>query len=100
MFCIIYAPKGCLSYGIFVIMTQISTQEILRTDRDIETFMTEDMTFTARQNVRHVCVALKKYFEAHLGIKADEIRREQTNEYISPVSESSAYKVEAPITIQ
>ena len=81
-------------------MTQISTQEILRTDRDIETFMTEDMTFTARQNVRHVCVALKKYFEAHLGIKADEIRREQTNEYISPVSESSAYKVVSLIMIQ
>ena len=55
--------------------------------------MTEDMTFTARQNVRHVCVALKKYFEAHLGIKADEIRREQTNDFIAPVAETSGVKV-------
>ena len=55
--------------------------------------MTEDMTFTARQAVRHVCVALKKYFEAHLGIKADEIRRDQNNEFSALASDTSAVKV-------
>ena len=59
--------------------------------------MTEDMTFTARQNVRHVCVALKKYFEAHLGIKVDEIRREQTNDFIASTSETSGMKVIKPV---
>lgn len=54
--------------------------------------MTEEMTYIARQSVRHVSVALKKYFEAQLGIKADEIRREQTNDF-GPASETSAFKV-------
>lgn len=76
-------------------MNQISTLEILRTDGDDSTYMTEDMTFTARQAARHVCVAFKKYFEAHLAIKVDTIRRDQSStEGASSHFSSSANKVQ------
>ncbi len=40
-----------------------------------ETEYTEDELFTKRQNARHVCVALKRYFEAHLLVEAELLRR-------------------------
>jgi len=56
--------------------------------------LTEDEVFTSRQAARHVCVAIKKYMEAHLAIKADQIRRTHVrNEGGSPLAESPAYKV-------
>lgn len=36
---------------------------------------TEDAECSARQIIRHVCAGLKHYFEAHLHIKAQQIRR-------------------------
>lgn len=71
---------------------QISTLEILNPERDRD--LSEDQIFTMRQSARHVCVALKKYFEAHLAMKADELRRSHTrNEGGSPFQETPAYKV-------
>ncbi|CAG2112664.1 unnamed protein product [Medioppia subpectinata] len=40
-----------------------------------ETEYTEDELFTKRQNARHVCVALKRYYEAHLLVEAEILRR-------------------------
>lgn len=37
--------------------------------------MTDDELLTKRQTVRHVCVALKRYFEAHLVIESEHLRR-------------------------
>lgn len=37
--------------------------------------LTEDAECSARQIIRHVCAGLKHYFEAHLHIKAQQIRR-------------------------
>ena len=72
---------------------QISTMTILNMDDNSAT-MAEDEMFTSRQGARHVCVALKKYFEAHLAIKADQIRRSHLrNEGGSPLAEIPAYKV-------
>lgn len=36
---------------------------------------TDDELFTKRQTARQVCVALKRYYEAHLVIEAENIRR-------------------------
>ena len=56
--------------------------------------LTEDELFTSRQAARHVCLTLKKYFEAHLAIKADQVRRaHMRNEGGSPLAESPSYKV-------
>lgn len=40
-----------------------------------ENDFTEDELFTKRQTIRHVCVALKRYYEAHLVIEAELLRR-------------------------
>jgi HIV-1 Vpr-binding protein len=37
--------------------------------------ISEDAECSARQIIRHVCAGLKHYFEAHLHIKAQQIRR-------------------------
>lgn len=56
--------------------------------------LTEDQVFTSRQAARHVSVALRKYFEAHLAIRSDQIRRtHMRNEGGSPLAETPAYKV-------
>ena len=56
--------------------------------------LNEDEIFTSRQAARHVCVAFKKYIEAHLAIKADQLRRSYLrNEGGSPLADFPAYKV-------
>lgn len=56
--------------------------------------LTEDQMFTQRQSARHVCVALKKYFECHLVLKVNELKRSHArSEGGSPHHEIPAYKV-------
>ena len=62
--------------------------EILNVDVD-SSHLSDDQVFAMRQAARHVCAALKKYFEAHLVIKAEEIRSDST----SPPQDGPAYKV-------
>lgn len=45
-----------------------------------EAALNEDEECSARQIVRHVCVALKRYFEAHLYIRAEQLRRAHMRE--------------------
>lgn len=58
---------------------QISILPILNPDNDdapLDRF-TEDMECSARQLVRHVCVALKRYMESHLYFKYQSFMRHQ-----------------------
>lgn len=54
----------------------ISTLYILLPDADTTQF-NEDQECAARQIVRHVCVAYRRYLESHLAAKVDPIRRSQ-----------------------
>ncbi|KAL8603740.1 hypothetical protein ACOMHN_024356 [Nucella lapillus] len=78
--------------GLRRLFNMISTLEIL--DRDSNSANhSEDQIFSMRQSARHVCGSLKKYFEAHLIIKAEEVRRSHIrSEGVSPVQETPAYK--------
>lgn len=42
--------------------------------------LSEDEEGAARQIVRHVCLALKRYLEAHLCIRAEELIRTDSRE--------------------
>lgn len=55
----------------------------------------DDQIFTMKQLIRHVSLALKKYFEAHLTHKVDEIKRSHARSYDngSPIHEILPYKV-------
>ena len=56
--------------------------------------LSDDQIFAMRQAARHVCGALKKYFEAHLVVKAEEVRRSHIrSDGSSPLQETPAYKV-------
>ncbi|RZC39992.1 protein mahjong [Asbolus verrucosus] len=54
----------------------IATLSILLPDADT-TQLNEDQECAARQIVRHVCVAYRRYLEAHLNSKVEPIRRSQ-----------------------
>lgn len=64
--------------GLRKLYNVMSTLPILAVEED--TTLNEDEECSARQIVRHVCVALKRYLEAHLYIKAEQLRRAHIRE--------------------
>lgn len=58
------------------IFFQIATLPILLPDNDTGQ-LNEEQEVAARQIVRHVCVAYRRYLEAHLVSKVEIIRRSQ-----------------------
>lgn len=54
----------------------MSTLDILAEDESVREGMSEDAQCSARQIVRHVAVALKKYLEAHLFLRLEQVKRE------------------------
>lgn len=54
----------------------------------------DDQVFASRQTARHVCVALKRYCEAHLAHKADQLRRSHARN--AAASSSSAGSSSSP----
>ena len=44
-------------------------------NEDEEVILTDDQEYTQRQCLRCIMVALKRYFETHLALKADQLRR-------------------------
>ncbi|CAH1724928.1 DDB1- and CUL4-associated factor 1 isoform X2 [Aphis gossypii] len=61
--------------GLRKLLNVVSTLPILSSDDPAFSSLTEDAECSARQIIRHVCAGLKHYFEAHLHIKAQQIRR-------------------------
>ncbi|XP_050525532.1 protein mahjong isoform X2 [Daktulosphaira vitifoliae] len=61
--------------GLRKLINVVSMLPILSAEEPAFSSLTEDAECSARQIIRHVCVALKRYFEAHLHIKAQQIRR-------------------------
>ncbi|XP_032243093.2 DDB1- and CUL4-associated factor 1 [Nematostella vectensis] len=59
--------------GLRKLINLLSTLPILRVDE--AALLSDDEVFSSRQTVKHACMALRKYFEAHLSIKADALRR-------------------------
>ncbi|GBP38184.1 Protein mahjong [Eumeta japonica] len=60
--------------GLRKLYNVISTLPILGTDYE-DTRVSEDETCAARQVVRHVCVALRRYFEAQLRLRSAQAAR-------------------------
>ena len=54
-------------------MWQLSTLSILRPDE--AELLSDDEVFGSRQTAKHTCMALRRYFDAHLHIRADALRR-------------------------
>ncbi|KAK9743853.1 hypothetical protein QE152_g8253 [Popillia japonica] len=78
-----------LTFQFKIILEEFDSQDGLRklhnvistlpnlSSEDSPPIMNEDAECAARQIVRHVCVAYKRYLEAHLYAKVEQIRRSQ-----------------------
>ncbi|XP_063371283.1 protein mahjong [Cydia amplana] len=88
--------------GLRKLYNVISTLPILGSDEE-ESRVSEDETCAARQIVRHVCVALRRYLEAHLRLRAAQVARAQGDTVPEPppykASKSSPEEIQEQIEL-
>uniref|UniRef100_A0A3Q2Q8K8 DDB1- and CUL4-associated factor 1 n=1 Tax=Fundulus heteroclitus TaxID=8078 RepID=A0A3Q2Q8K8_FUNHE len=60
--------------GLRRLVNLISTLEILNTENEAST-MSDDHVFSSRQTAKHTCMALRRYFEAHLAVKTEQVKQ-------------------------
>ena len=66
--------------------------DILRLE-EAELFV-DDEVYNSRQTARHTCMALRRYFDAHLAVRTDHFRRSSArHDGSSPPVPVPAYKV-------
>lgn len=64
-----------LQDGLRKLYNMISTLQILSVEDSSASNLTDDEVFGSRQTARQVCNALKRYYESHLAIKAEQLGR-------------------------
>uniref|UniRef100_A0A8C9REW9 DDB1- and CUL4-associated factor 1 n=1 Tax=Scleropages formosus TaxID=113540 RepID=A0A8C9REW9_SCLFO len=78
--------------GLRRIVNLISTLEILNPE-DQGALLSDDEIFSSRQTAKHTCMALRRYFEAHLAIKVEQVKQSlQRTEGGAPVHPQPYYK--------
>lgn len=89
------------SYGMLCYMPmQISTLEILNPE-DQGALLSDDEIFSSRQTAKHTCMALRRYFEAHLSIKVEQVKQSlQRTEGGAPIHPQPYYKVKTTMTFK
>uniref|UniRef100_A0A8C3AK04 DDB1- and CUL4-associated factor 1 n=1 Tax=Cyclopterus lumpus TaxID=8103 RepID=A0A8C3AK04_CYCLU len=60
--------------GLRRLVNLVSTLEILNTQTEAS-IMSDDKVFANRQTAKHTCMALRRYFEAHLAVKAEQVKQ-------------------------
>uniref|UniRef100_A0A672L6X8 DDB1- and CUL4-associated factor 1 n=1 Tax=Sinocyclocheilus grahami TaxID=75366 RepID=A0A672L6X8_SINGR len=60
--------------GLRRLVNLISTLEILNPE-DQGALLSDDEIFSSRQTAKHTCMALRRYFEAHLAIKVEQVKQ-------------------------
>ncbi|XP_053325446.1 DDB1- and CUL4-associated factor 1 [Spea bombifrons] len=60
--------------GLRRLVNLISTLEILNLE-DQGALLSDDEIFASRQTGKHTCMALRRYFEAHLAIKVEQVKQ-------------------------
>ncbi|KAJ0169895.1 hypothetical protein K1T71_014501, partial [Dendrolimus kikuchii] len=88
--------------GLRKLYNVISTLPILGSDEE-ESRVSDDETCAARQIVRHVCVALRRYLEAHLRLRAAQVARQHGDNVPEPppykASKSSPEEIQEQIEL-
>uniref|UniRef100_A0A672Z7Y7 DDB1- and CUL4-associated factor 1 n=1 Tax=Sphaeramia orbicularis TaxID=375764 RepID=A0A672Z7Y7_9TELE len=78
--------------GLRRLVNLISTLEILNTEMNA-VVMSDDQIFSSRQTAKHTCMALRRYFEAHLAVKAEQVKQSlHTSEGGTIVPQQPFYK--------
>lgn len=63
-----------LQDGLRRLVNLVSTLEILKTENEAS-LMNDDQVFSSRQTAKHTCMALRRYFEAHLAVKTEQVKQ-------------------------
>ncbi|MGH0163904.1 UNVERIFIED_CONTAM: hypothetical protein FKN15_056130 [Acipenser sinensis] len=78
--------------GLRRLVNLISTLEILNLE-DQGALLSDDEIFASRQTAKHTCMALRRYFEAHLAIKLEQVKQSlQRTEGGAPIHPQPQYK--------
>uniref|UniRef100_A0A3B3XTT7 DDB1- and CUL4-associated factor 1 n=1 Tax=Poecilia mexicana TaxID=48701 RepID=A0A3B3XTT7_9TELE len=78
--------------GLRRLVNLISTLEILNPE-DQGALLSDDEIFSSRQRAKHTCMALRRYFEAHLAIKVEQVKQSlQRTEGGAPIHSQPYYK--------
>uniref|UniRef100_F7C1Q1 DDB1 and CUL4 associated factor 1 n=1 Tax=Xenopus tropicalis TaxID=8364 RepID=F7C1Q1_XENTR len=78
--------------GLRRLVNLISTLEILNLE-DQGALLSDDEIFASRQTGKHTCMALRRYFEAHLAIKVEQVKQAlQRTEGGLPIHPPPPYK--------
>ncbi|KAM7401544.1 hypothetical protein PAMP_016851 [Pampus punctatissimus] len=78
--------------GLRRLINLVSTLEILYTENEVS-LMSDDQVFSSRQTAKHTCMALRRYFEAHLAVKAEQVKQSlQTSDGGAVVPRQPFYK--------
>uniref|UniRef100_A0A3B4XQS5 DDB1- and CUL4-associated factor 1 n=1 Tax=Seriola lalandi dorsalis TaxID=1841481 RepID=A0A3B4XQS5_SERLL len=60
--------------GLRRLVNLVSTLEILNMENEVS-MVSDDQVFSSRQTAKHTCMALRRYFEAHLAVKAEQVKQ-------------------------
>ncbi|XP_034442578.1 DDB1- and CUL4-associated factor 1-like [Hippoglossus hippoglossus] len=60
--------------GLRRLVNLVSTLEILNRESEVS-IMSDDQVFSSRQTAKHTCMAVRRYFEAHLAVKAEQVKQ-------------------------
>uniref|UniRef100_A0A3Q3KP91 DDB1- and CUL4-associated factor 1 n=1 Tax=Monopterus albus TaxID=43700 RepID=A0A3Q3KP91_MONAL len=78
--------------GLRRLVNLISTLEILNPE-DQGVLLSDDEIFSSRQTAKHTCMALRRYFDAHLAIKVEQVKQSlQRTEGGAPIHSQPYYK--------
>ncbi|KAI1892379.1 hypothetical protein AGOR_G00132760 [Albula goreensis] len=78
--------------GLRRLVNLISTLEILN-PADQEALQSDDDVYSSRQKAKHTCMALRRYFEAHLAIKVEQVKQSlHRTEGGAPIHPQPCYK--------
>ncbi|XP_039626969.1 DDB1- and CUL4-associated factor 1-like [Polypterus senegalus] len=78
--------------GLRRLVNLISTLEILNLE-DQGALLSDDEIFSSRQTAKHTCMALRRYFEAHLAVKVEHVKQTlQRTEGGAPIHPQPHYK--------
>ncbi|KAF7666708.1 hypothetical protein LDENG_00096490 [Lucifuga dentata] len=78
--------------GLRRLVNLISTLEILSPE-DLGSLLSDDEIFSSRQTAKHTCMALRRYFEAHLAVKVEQVKQSlQRTEGGAPIHSQPYYK--------
>ncbi|XP_031698535.1 DDB1- and CUL4-associated factor 1-like, partial [Anarrhichthys ocellatus] len=79
--------------GLRRLVNLVSTLEILTTQSEVS-IMSDDQVFANRQTAKHTCMALRRYFEAQLAVKAEQVKQSlHTSDEGTVVPQQPFYKV-------